>query len=166
MIAMFELSRPNCVDDDEWQALTRLQARIERADRDADPELMLGTAKELCEAVAKITLQLRGESFVPLPDMPQLISGAHRVVDRLPTVGGAPGGAVRNLAQSAMTLAKQLNELRNQAGSGHGRPTPTNLDELDSRFAAGIGVLWCEWILSRLDALVANDPDRLAADIA
>jgi hypothetical protein len=163
---MFDLTRPGCVDDDEWQALSALDERLSRALRDHDAELMLGTAKELCEAVAKVTCQQRGEPFTPLADMPELIKQAHRLIDRLPAAGGAAGSAVRNVAQTAMTLAKQLNELRNQAGSGHGRPTPTGLDEIDGRFAASSALIWCRWMLGRLDALVANDPDRLVSDIS
>ncbi|MCZ7525596.1 MAG: abortive infection family protein [Acidimicrobiia bacterium] len=163
---MFDLTRPNCVDADEWRALSALDDRLSRALRDHDAELMLGTAKELCEAVAKVTCQQRGEPFTPLADMPDLINQAHRLVDRLPAEAGAAGGAVRNIAQTAMKLAKQLNELRNQAGSGHGRPTPTGLDEIDGRFAASTALIWCRWMLGRLDALVANDPDRLVGDIS
>lgn len=163
---MLELTRPNCVNDQEWEALAKLRDRLGRADRDNDAELMLGTAKELCESVAKIAHQQRSEPFAPLPDMPELINGAHRLVDRIPAEGGAQRVAVRGLAQTAMKLAKQLNDLRNQAGTGHGRPDPTGLDEIDGRFAAATGLLWSSWVLSRLDALVAADPDRLAADIA
>jgi hypothetical protein len=163
---MLDLIRPDCVDADEWQALSALDDRLSRALRDHDAELMLGTAKELCEAVAKVTCQQRGEQFAPLSDMPELIGHAHRLVDRLPAEGGAAGGAVRNIAQTAMKLAKQLNELRNQAGSGHGRPTPTGLDEVDGRFAASTALIWCRWMLGRVDALVANDPDRLVGDIS
>ena len=163
---MLDLTRPACLDADEWRALSALDERLSRALRDHDAELMLGTAKELCEAVAKVTCQQRGEPFTPLADMPDLINQAHRLVDRLPAEGGAAGGAVRNIAQTAMKLAKQLNELRNQAGSGHGRPTPTGLDEIDGRFAASTALIWCRWMLGRLDALVANDPDRLVVDIS
>lgn len=163
---MLEFTRPDCVDADEWQALTTLHDRLERALRDTDAELVLGTAKDLCEAVAKVTYQQRSERVAPSADMPSLIAGAHRLVNRLPSESGAQGGAVRNLAGGAMKLANQLNEFRNQAGTGHGRPTPSSLDDVDARFAASAGLLWCSWVLTRLDALAANDPDRLARDIA
>jgi Abortive infection C-terminus len=162
----FELTWPNCVDTAEWRAVSALDERLSRALRDHDAELMLGTPKELCEAVAKVTCQQRREPFTPLGDMPDLINQAHRLVDRLPAEGGAAGGAVRDIAQTAMKLAKQLNELRNQAGSGHGRPTPTGLDEVDGRFGASTALIWCPWMLGRLDALVASDPDRVAGDIS
>lgn len=161
-----ELIRPNCVEDNEWASLTMLLSRIERATKDGDHALVLGTAKDLCEAVAKITYQQRSERFGSGIEMSELIPGAHRLVDRLPAVpGGAQGGAVRDLAQGAMKIATRVVELRNRAGSGHGRPEPIQLDAVDSHFAAGASILWCSWILARLDALVANDPDRLARDI-
>jgi len=163
---VLDLVRPTCVDADEWQAISALDDRLSRALRDHDAELMLGTAKELCEAVAKVTCQQRGEEFTPRTEMPELISKAHRLVDRLPNDGGADGGAVRKMAHTAMKLVTQLNELRNQAGTGHGRPTPPGLDEVDGRFAASTALMWSRWVLGRLDALVANDPHRLVGDLS
>lgn len=165
---MVELTRPACVDDAEWSALTTLITRINHAMDIHDYSLVLGTSKELCEAVAKVTFQQRSERFGSRTDMSDLIPGAHKLVGRLPATmeGGAPGGAVRDLAQAAMKLVNRLVELRNRAGTGHGRPEPILLDEVDARLAGGAAVLWSSWMLARLDAVVANDPDRLARSIA
>lgn len=148
MKGVIELNRPACMNDAEWSALTALRDRIDRALSEGDHSLVLGTAKELCEAVAKVTYQQRKERFGSNTDMSDLIPGAHRLVGRLPAgVDGAHGAAVRDLAQGAMKIANRIVDLRNRAGTGHGRPEPIHLDEVDARFAAGAAFLWCAWIL-------------------
>ena len=160
---VFELTRPACLDDRHWEAVSELQARLVRAIQSQDLALVIGTAKELCEAVARITWLLRGEQWASRTDMSNLIPTAHRLVDRLPASGGASGGAARDLAQAAMSIMARLVELRNRAGTGHGRPEPHGLDVEDARFAGGIALLWSGWMLARLDALVANLPETVAA---
>jgi len=156
---MFDLTHPEHVGDDEWEGLSQLRDRLERALRSGDHPLAVGTAKELCEAVAKLTWLRRGEQFASRTDMSQLVAQAHKLVGRLPGESGAMANEAREIAQTAMRLVSNLVELRDRAGTGHGRPERSSLDAHDAEFAAGVALLWSSWMLGRLDALVANSPE-------
>jgi hypothetical protein len=159
-----EFRRPQCVDDAEWEALSALDRRIRRAEEAADHALTIGAAKELCEAAAKTVWRHRGRQFGSRTDLSELVKTAQRFVDRLPPHGAAEGGLTRQLAQTATKLIELLGELRNRAGTGHGRPEPVVVDERDAGFAAGVARLWCSWLLAHLDLVVAASPERTAAD--
>ena len=73
MVTMLELTRPDCLDDRQWEAVSEHDARLARALRDNDAALMLGTAKDLCEAVAKITCQQCEVGFQPAGKLSNLI---------------------------------------------------------------------------------------------
>jgi hypothetical protein len=144
-----EFQRPQCVNDAEWEALSALDHRIRRAEEAGDHALTIGTAKELCEAAAKTVWRHRGRQFGSRTDLSELVKTAQRFVDRLPPHGAAESGLTRRLAQTATKLVELLGELRNRAGTGHGRPEPVVVDERDAAFVAGVARLWCSWLLAR-----------------
>lgn len=66
---MFELVRPDCLDDDQWVAIDDHRDRMERALRDRDLSLLIGSAKELCETCAKLVWVFSGQQFASAADM-------------------------------------------------------------------------------------------------
>ncbi len=160
-----QIPRPDCVDNEQWESLTQLRARLDHAVLNEDLALVVGSAKELCEAVAKLVWLRRGEQYGTNTSFPDLVTGAHRLVDRLPGYGTLGDGGARTVAQTAMKFVRGLGELRSRAGTGHGRPEPVELAIEDAAFSARVAILWSSWMLGRLDTLVAALPETLADNL-
>lgn len=110
------------------QALDEQLARIQR--NVDDPGALLGTAKDLVEAISKFVLE---ERFMMPPRTLSFDEVLHLALDQLgllPTLVDAtrPGEKqLRAIYQSAKTVASTVNELRNLQGAGHGRTLPTGV---------------------------------------
>ena len=106
-----------------------LEEQLDRIRRSTDdPALLLGSAKDLLEAVAKFVLE--EEHMLPSgnPSFNQLWFLARERLGVLPqqVADNVPGGRqARKILQSSWTIAEQVNELRNLQGTGHGRTLPT-----------------------------------------
>lgn len=104
------------------EQLARLHAAAE------DPGQMLGTAKDLLEAVAKFVLEELGcpqdGDFAQLWYLARDRLGIHpkQVVQ-----DGPAAAQIRTIVQSSWTIAEQVNALRNLQGTGHGRTLPTGV---------------------------------------
>jgi hypothetical protein len=111
---MFDLDRPECVDDEQWQALTEHRERIDRAVRHGDLSLVIGSSKELCETCAKLVWVFSGQQFGSNTDMGELLINAHRAVDRLPGRGTAANDGVRDVSMAmrkSSRMAKRMSPL-------------------------------------------------------
>lgn len=106
------------------EQLSRLQRSTE------DPALLLGTAKDLLEAIAKFVLE---ELDYPVPksaDFPHLWYLARERLAILPqqVPPDIPGASsLRAILQSSWSIAEQVNTIRNLQGVGHGRTLPTGV---------------------------------------
>jgi hypothetical protein len=95
-----------------------------------DPAQLVGSAKDLLEAVPKFVLEELG---LPVPrnaDFGHLWYLARERLGLLPEQVDAtlPGSKqIKVILQSAWKIAEQVNELRNLQGTGHGRTLPTAL---------------------------------------
>ncbi len=108
------------------QSLEEQLDRLRRATE--DPGQLLGSAKDLLEAVAKFVLQELGHEAPG--DFNQLWYLARERLGVHPSqvVGDSPGAAqVRKILGATWTIAEQVNELRNLQGTGHGRTLPTGV---------------------------------------
>ncbi|MDE0231068.1 MAG: abortive infection family protein [bacterium] len=127
--------------------LGRLQSQLEGGDAAAT----IGTAKDLIESTAKVILVAEGHRPEG-EDLPYLIKRAHEIVNlhaksathRDPKVEAA----VKRIRGGLQSVALGVVELRNQAGTGHGRAAiiPTGLD--DARLAAEAAAAWIRSILT------------------
>lgn len=108
------------------QALDEQLDRLRRSTD--DPALLLGSAKDLLEAVAKFALEELGH---PAPDnFNQLLYLARERlgIHQTQVDGDSPGHVqVRKILGASWTIAEQVNELRNLQGTGHGRTLPTGV---------------------------------------
>lgn len=98
------LVRPDDLDIKSWEAIEGQADRLQRAQRDGDPSLMIGSAKDLVETVAKIVLELSGEVAPSNAELPGLLTKAHSALDRQPGQGAASDTPVRNIAQGAKSI--------------------------------------------------------------
>lgn len=110
------------------EALEEQLQRLRNAN--SDPGLLLGTAKELLESVAKFVLEEHGWSMNSQMDFGHLWHLARERLGILPqqVSPDLPGSnEIRQIHQSTWDIAKQVNALRNLQGTGHGRTLPTGV---------------------------------------
>ena len=113
-------SSPDLVDQ---VYLSRQITRIETSVL-TDPELAIGTAKELVETVAKTILDDRSIPYTKSDDMPTLLKKVRAELELTPVdIDAATRGAgtVRQLYSNLGSVIQTLAELRNLYGTGHGK---------------------------------------------
>jgi len=108
-----------------------LDEQIDRLRRSTDdPGALLGTAKDLLEAVAKFILEELDIEVGRSADFGHLWHIARDRLGVLPQQVDAtlPGAEpIRKILQSSWTIAEQVNVLRGLQGVGHGRTLPTGV---------------------------------------
>ncbi|MBP9920302.1 MAG: abortive infection family protein [Dermatophilaceae bacterium] len=112
------------------EALDEQLDRLRRST--ADPGLLIGTAKDLLEAIAKFVLEELGWSPTAKMDFGQVWHLARERLGVLPEQvdPDLPGAsAIKLIHQSTWRIAEQVNALRNLQGTGHGRTLPTGISE-------------------------------------
>lgn len=103
-----------------------MHKEILRAEKavDTDPDLAIGTAKEMVETCCKTLLGKLGEEIPKNADFPELVKKAVKALkltrDDIPdSAKGAD--IVRTLLSNLSAITRGMNELRNLYGTGHGR---------------------------------------------
>lgn len=90
----------------------------------ADPELAIGTAKELVETACKTVLDDLQIPFEARDDLPKLVRATAKALERphtdIPDAAKA-SDSIRRLLSNLLTIADALAQLRNAYGTGHGR---------------------------------------------
>ena len=128
----------------------RLRLALEKG----DSALLLGSSKELLESTAKIVLARVGET--PPTKYPALITRALEVLMLHPK--SAPEqreevmDPVRKILGGVIQIAMEINELRSERGTGHGRAeAPVRLTSRHGRLAAGAALLVATLMFDTLD---------------
>lgn len=111
------------------QYLKRQISRIKASISD-DPELAIGTAKEVIETCCKTILKKSGNVPEKWPDFPQLVKEVLKVLPILPV--DIPQSAkgkdiIRRLINNLSSAIHCLAELRNLYGTGHGKEAGVQL---------------------------------------
>jgi hypothetical protein len=131
--------RPRLLDNLCGIELTdALNAYVRRAKRGAaDAALVTGTGKDLLEAVAAHVLQQRYGSYSATSNFPTLLGQAFVALGlATPQDQVIPGEPPRRRIERALyELACGINQLRNKAGSGHGRPWVPSITDGGARMA-------------------------------
>jgi hypothetical protein len=78
------LKRPDGLGETEWEAIKDAERRLTKASKSDDGPLVAGSAKELCEAIAKVVIGARGGVPSAKADMSELITSAHRALEFQP----------------------------------------------------------------------------------
>jgi Abortive infection C-terminus len=146
-----------------------LWAYVRRAREGAgDDALVVGTDKDLLEAVARHALVETTGGYATRENFPATI---YQAFERLglspapPSVSDQLDADARAAVQQAVhLLALAVNRLRNEQGTGHGRPVATDLREVEAKIACHATALVCEVILAALEgralAIVAGADQR------
>ncbi|MBE3070596.1 MAG: abortive infection family protein [Planctomycetes bacterium] len=116
--------------------ITRMELAVQ-----SDPELAIGTAKELVETVCKTILSDCGGAVSASADLPQLVKQVRDKLDLLPDdVPEKAKGAetIRRLLSNLGMVAQGLAEMRGLYGSGHGKHARVKgLQSRHARLAVG-----------------------------
>lgn len=101
------------------QQITRMEASVIN-----DPDLAIGTAKELVETCCKTILEERGIEIPKNADLPQLIKltckELHLTPNDIPDQAKA-ADTIKRLLNNLGSITQAISELRNQYGTGHGK---------------------------------------------
>jgi hypothetical protein len=128
-----------------------LRAYIRRAKQGSgDAALVSGTGKDLLEAVAAHILQQRYGSYSPTSNFPTLLGQVFVALGlATPMEAVLPGEPANKRVERAMyELACAVNQLRNQQGTGHGRPWPASITDMEARMAIEIMGVIAERLLN------------------
>jgi len=136
---------------------TYVQRQISRAQENItkDPELAIGTAKELLETTCKSILAKLRE---PLEDdLPALVRATLKRIDTGVT-GAADaaraGSALRRLTGSLSGLGAAIAEVRNAIGTGHGRDASMgDIDPMYARLAVNATATLVTFMMDRFRAI-------------
>jgi AbiJ N-terminal domain 3/Abortive infection C-terminus len=109
------------IDEDYiHRQVNRMTASIE-----SDPDLAIGTAKELVETVCQTILAERGKPVEEKPDLLPLVRQALAELKLVPddVPDGVKGAkSIKSLLGNLAMIAQSIAELRNLYGTGHGKP--------------------------------------------
>lgn len=137
-----------------------LEETLERLGRAADdPALLLGTAKDLLESVAKFVLD---ELAIPYSSKTSFDELWFHARDRLgihpkQVAASQPGAsAIQAVLQSAWNIADAVNKLRNLQGTGHGRTLPTGVTREMALLVVREACSVAEFVLTTLDRAVGR----------
>lgn len=128
------------------------QEQIERIKKsiDSDPELAIGSAKELIESTLKTILTELSVSYNRKDDIPKLLKETQKALKLVPSdIDDAIKGAniIKTLLSNLGQVVLKLNELRNLYGTGHGREKKKGLNERHARLAVGSSITLCNFLL-------------------
>ena len=118
------------------QQITRMETSVEK-----DPDLAIGTAKELIETCCKTILEDRGVDIPKMANLPRLVKLTSTELKLSPA--NIPNAArasntIKRLLSNLAVITQGLAELRNQYGTGHGKvATSKGLSARHAKLAVG-----------------------------
>ena len=116
-----------------------------------DPHQALGATKDMLEAAMKTILDNRGITGIDQLDFPALTTRCFAELGLTSTSQPTNDGErlVRKIASSAKKMVEAANELRNRAGTGHGRVIgkQTEIETADATLVASVGLVLAAWLL-------------------
>lgn len=142
-----DLAIPSALDATHlYVYLDRINGSVE-----SDPELAVGSTKELIEATLKSILRGLNEDFdESKEDVPVLLKKVQRALDLAPEgVDSTRRGAdtIKRVLSNLGAVAIGVAELRNLYGSGHGRSQRRVVDPRLARLVVGMGGALCKFLL-------------------
>lgn len=142
------------LDEADGIDLESYRTRIERALPD-DPAQAVGATKDMLEAAMRTILEQRDVADPEDLDFPTLTTRCFHELGLASSSKPATDEErlVLKIASGAKNMILAANELRNTAGTGHGRATSrrSSLTSEDARFVAASGFVLTAWLLRRAE---------------
>lgn len=118
-----------------------------------DPQQAIGATKDLLEATMRTILDENGISNTDKMDFPELTNTCFSELGLLPSTKpkNEAESKIRKIADNAKKMILASNELRNLAGTGHGRVVgkEEELTADDASIVASNGMVLAAWLLRR-----------------
>lgn len=140
----------NLNDIEKHQALLAYAKRAVKGADDA--ALLVGTSKDLMEAVAGFVLQKKWGNYSNQTNFPMLLGQAFTSLGLATSQEPVqPNESAQKRVERALyELACSINKLRNKEGTGHGRPFLSTVSEGEAKMAIESMGLISEYLLSKL----------------
>lgn len=138
-------------DLDDPDAMTTYERRIHGAFEDDDPDLAIGTAKELIEAVCKQLLADASISPDPEWSLEKLYKEAAKNIslDVDHVSDGKPGAeSIKKVLRGLVQVVSGTAELRNRFGTGHGRHRRSGLQRRHAELVTGASLALARFLLA------------------
>jgi len=118
--------------------LSRQVARMQAAVT-SDPDVAIGTAKELIETICKTILSERNEPFSKDERVPRLVRQVAGALELIPShIEFQSAEIVKRMLSNLASVADGIAELRNLHGTGHGKhASAAGLESRHARLAVG-----------------------------
>jgi hypothetical protein len=155
------LEQPPHLDESRWAAIREHEDRLKAAAAIQDKRLIIGSAKELMESVARAIIEAKNFVVPSNADFDEVIRAAHQAIDRQAGAGLDMGPEIRTVAASSRKIAVAVRDIRNEYGTGHGRASVAEMEEELATVTVDACYLWSGWALRRLGHVLANEPQRL-----
>jgi hypothetical protein len=162
---VFELRRGTSLTDQQWVVVSEHLDRIDRARVAQDWPLVVGSAKELVESVARFAVDHGGISVGNRVDLRSLVEAAHGVLERPDHEEFASDLPTARIIKQVKHAVCELAELRNALGTGHGSATRKATLEEHADVAMDAAITWCRWALRRLAAVKDGRYSELIDDL-
>ncbi|ORB68566.1 abortive infection family protein [Mycolicibacterium tusciae] len=155
------LERPAHLPDHHWLAIDTEIRRLRRSLATDDGPQALSDIKCLVESIARVVLDIDGTPAASSEAFNSIVGQAHSRLKGQPGPELANDTAFGDLATQASKIARQLGNIRNEFGGGHGRArVPSFSDEMVVLALDG-GLLWARWALRRLGYFSEGRPEAL-----
>lgn len=161
----FHLARPPYISDDHWKCVEDEADRLWRALNANDHGQALGYLKCLVESIARIVHEIDGAPVGPNEAFDSVVKKAHNLLTGQPGHQLANQSSFGQIATQASKIARNLADIRNQYGSGHGRSKPPEIVDEMLELALDGGLLWARWALRRVGYFAKGRPGPLIADL-
>lgn len=136
------------------EALEQHAARARASFENSDYPLAIGSAKELVETTAKIVLEVFS---VDLPKDAKFSKVLGAASHQVAPVGDGVDELEKRWIDRPRQFLSDLDELRNEHGTGHGAARPRRASRSLARLAVGTAELWAGWSLEHIRDAV-DDP--------
>lgn len=130
------------------QHIVRIRSALE-----SDPELAVGSTKELIESVLKTILEGFGEE-VGKEDLTKLLKRTQRVLNLSPSeVDSNMKGAeiIKRTLSNIGQVVIGVDELRNIYGTGHGKVRKSGITPINARLVVGIGATLASFLMETFE---------------
>ena len=128
------------MSDGQRRAISEPLGRLREALDSERYSAAIGAAKELVEAACKVVIERTGKDAPNGASLPTLFKQA-QASNGVDALGSSLGNSLASTVQ-------RLAELRNTAGTGHGRASSPDVSARDARIAASAGAAVADFLLS------------------
>lgn len=130
------------------QYIGRIRRTIE-----SDPELAVGSTKEMLESVLKSILEAKGE-ILGKEDLPQLLKRVQKVLNLDPSevdVNAKGSDIVKRTLSNLGQVVIGIDELRNLYGTGHGRTRRSGITPRHARLVVSSGAALAVFLMDTFE---------------